>query len=147
MGHIEKNVLQLEKWVTLKKLCHSWKNGLQLITCCTVGKIGVKLKIKCYSWKNGSHLNKGVTVRKKLSHRITCSTVVKMGHTLKKCVVVQKMGHTGKMCHRWKNRSHKKCVTIGKMGLKMGRNLKMFHWLRKWVTNKKCASVKKMAYT
>ena len=90
-----KNKLQLEKWVTLKKMC--------------------------YSWKIWSHL--------------------------KKCVVVQKMGHTGKMCHRWKNRSHKKCVTIGKMGLKMGRNLKMFHWLRKWVTNKKCASVKKMAYT
>ena len=53
----EKNVLHLEKSVTVENLlhlenCHTWKNGSHLEKWATLGKMG-------HTWKNGSNLENG----------------------------------------------------------------------------------------
>ena len=64
--------------------------------------------------------------------------------TLKKCATVGKWVTFKEMCHIWKNGSHLKlCVTVGKMGQILQKNVSQ---LEKWVTLKKCATVRKMGH-
>ena len=151
MGQILKNASNLEKWVTFRKMGHTWKNGShQDGLLVTLGN-------------NGSHLEKWVTLGKNGSHLQNWVTLGKMSHTWKEWVTVAKLGHTwkngshlekwvklGKMSHTWKNESNlKKWVTLEKMSDtlkngshfkkwvtlgKMGQSLKNGSYLEKWVT-------------
>jgi len=66
-GYILKNGSHLENWVTLGKMCHTWK------TKSRIGKNEVGLRNVGPSWKKcittgkhfGSHLEKLVTLKKK----------------------------------------------------------------------------------
>ena len=53
----------MEKWVTLGKMGHTWKNGSHLEKLVTLEK-WVTVRKMGHTWKNGSHLEKWVTVRK-----------------------------------------------------------------------------------
>ena len=47
----------LLKWITFRKVGHTWNNGSQWMKWFTFGKVG-------QTWSNGSHLEERVTLEK-----------------------------------------------------------------------------------
>ena len=80
----------LEKWVPLKKLVDSYKNGSDLEKNGFTFKTWVTLKKMGHTSKNGSHYETSVTLKERV-------TLEKLGHTFKKLVTPGEIGHT------WKN--------------------------------------------
>ena len=62
-SHLEKQVTlgkmgqNLLKWITFRKVGHTWNNGSQWMKWFTFGKVG-------QTWSNGSHLEERVTLEK-----------------------------------------------------------------------------------
>ena len=63
MARALKNVSQLEKWVTLRKMCHNWKNVFNLEKCAHLENC-IRIGKMCHNWENGSQLEKYVTLGK-----------------------------------------------------------------------------------
>ena len=159
IGHKRKNVEQLEKYVTFKKIVSQLEFVLELEKMCQTSKM-------CHSKKSRSQLGKRVTIRR-MCHCQKMSHSQNNGSQLQICVIVRKYASIRKLGYNYKNGSGsdrkmlysqenriEKYVTMKKIVKvnvrKMGQrkicySQKNVSQLEKWVTvGKMCHSQKHM---
>ena len=143
----KKWLMHFQKWVTLAKLGHSWKDGSDLEnskhfkTRGHSAKNWVTINKKGNTWKPRSHMGKRVYHKKKGHVKKT------MSHSCEKMFHLKKMGHTckpmwvlEKQMNILENMSHKSKITS--LLKKNGSHLKDRPMLKKWVKLNECVTLK-----